>query len=284
MQYHSPGAHNDPYQLRQDPKEGTLVSKAMVLQDEVVEAITPSTSGYTKVRLTFPAGTEGWIADSLLHWCPEGTAYHGDRICDFRYPTQRVELDPVKHKDRFDAVKQLVEGSCCGASSCPVRSVALKVKKIFFLKNTYLGEDALERKDQMKELWFHGKKDAICNSVVDGGFDLAKIDKFGGAFGRPAFGFGHYFTTQACKAWSYAENQLFLCEVAPGTPAERYTITDYCKGNDFASIRAGGHYSATCSPSTFATFLHEERVSYKNTMCKPVYLVETQNKSPGGGK
>lgn len=158
------------------------------------------------------------------------------------------------------------------------------MKKIYFLKNNYLGEDALERTDQKKELWFHGKKDAICDSVVSGGFDLGKVDRYGGAFGRPAFGFGHYFTTQACKAWSYAENRLFLCEVAPGTESERFKITDYCKDKDFATIRAGVFFSAQCHPSTFATFLHEERVTYKNTMCKPVYLVETEKTSPGGGK
>merc|ERR1712025_1535891 len=93
--------------------------------------------------------------------------------------------------------------------------VEIKVQKLWFLAGHYLGDIGMYFGP--KEVVFHGCKDNVVNSITELGFD----DKF--AKGGKAFGPGLYFSTQSCKAFSYAENHLLLCEVALGKEDDRLT-------------------------------------------------------------
>eukprot|EP00931_Biecheleriopsis_adriatica_P009763 TRINITY_DN110838_c0_g1_i1.p2 TRINITY_DN110838_c0_g1~~TRINITY_DN110838_c0_g1_i1.p2 ORF type:complete len:133 (-),score=21.36 TRINITY_DN110838_c0_g1_i1:34-432(-) len=127
-----------------------------------------------------------------------------------------------------------------------------------------------------KETHFHGCKDAVVTAIVEDGFD----DAFSA---NGAFGNGIYFSPQSCKAWSYAENHLLVCEVALGKEADRLTLTAPDRTLNYASVfKQQRKRSVQCHAG--APFNHEERIVYWPTQCKPVYLVETTATSPGGGK
>jgi len=95
------------------------------------------------------------------------------------------------------------------------------------------------------------------------------------------FGKGLYFSLQSCKAWTYAENHLLVCEVALGRPEKRLTVAEMDTSLTYESVLAQGKRSVQCHAG--APFNHEERIIYHPTQGRPAYLVETTETSPGGG-
>lgn len=298
MQLHRPDIdkkHGDLTALRKEPRDNSpklpMIHDAVpaALQDEVVEVLEGPTNGFTKIRLAVPcdvdpmtgrviqSGSEGWVREAYLRYCLEGTQNHGNLVGDGRFMPDRIELDPVRHKYRYNLIKNMIEKTrwCNRPSCCIVRTCStLEVKKIWFIKNHFLGETGM--KTGPKETLFHGCPDHVKDNLIATGFDLSYV-KHG------SFGHGHYFSPQACKAWSYAENHLLLCEVAPGKDDDQYRLTlsnpDSTLDKDRVLDQLG---KRSAQAHIGAPYNHEERIVYKNTQCKIVYLVET-NTSPGGG-
>merc|ERR1712190_658159 len=93
-----------------------------------------------------------------------------------------------------------------------------------------------------KETLFHGCPDKVIENLIATGFDLSYVKS-------SAFGQGHYFSPQACKSWSYAENFLMLCEVALGEDDDEHRMTltapDRSLDKDHVCHKAGKR-SAQC--------------------------------------
>jgi len=147
----------------------------------------------------------------------------------------------------------------------------------------FLGESGMV--SGPKHSLFHGCKDDVRESIVENGFD----DKYSSA--ACAFGAGLYFSPQSCKAWSYAQKYLLLCEVALGDVKRQWVLEDENRELNYQKVfldkekakRGTGMHSVIFHPNPKCRFNHEERIVYKNTQCKPVYLIETTTCSPGGG-
>ena len=243
----------------------------LALQHEIVEVLDRSgpTTEYLFVRLAL-SEKEGWIKQTYLHACPEGTRDH-ERLAGGGREAKRVDIAP--RDKRYQAIQQMITESCCSNPHCHCYGVDIRIKKLVFLGGQYLGETGM--KTGPKETLFHGCPDDVVQPICENGFD--NHFSSGGAFGK-----GLYFSPQACKAFGYAENHLLVCEVALGTEENRLTLTspDYSLDHDKVCVQQHKR-SAQCHAG--APFNHEERIVYHPTQCKPVYIVETTTKSPGGG-
>merc|ERR1719215_1821561 len=118
-----------------------------------------------------------------------------------------------------------------------------------------------------KTTLFHGCSDGVVNAIWKGGFD----DNYACSFG--AFGPGLYFSPQACKSFQYATNYMFICEVALGSEENRLTMTTSDSSLSYQRVfQQQGKRSVQCH--TGAPFNHEERIVYRSTQCKVVYIVD----------
>eukprot|EP00930_Biecheleria_cincta_P037125 TRINITY_DN2546_c0_g1_i1.p1 TRINITY_DN2546_c0_g1~~TRINITY_DN2546_c0_g1_i1.p1 ORF type:complete len:448 (+),score=57.78 TRINITY_DN2546_c0_g1_i1:136-1479(+) len=257
--------------LRFAPSDSGEYMAESALQYEVVEVVDRNgpTTGYLFVRLAL-SGTEGWIKQAYLHDCPEGTRDHKRLAGEGRKITQ-VEISP--QDERFKTMQKMITESLCSNPKCRCSRVDIRIKKLVFLSGQYLGETGM--KNGPKETFFHGCPDHVVQPICNDGFD----DHFssGGAFGP-----GCYFSPQACKAFSYAENNLLVCEVALGIEENRLTLTVPDRTLDYDKVFVQQRKrSVQCHAG--APYNHEERIVYHPTQCKPVYIVETTTTSPGGG-
>lgn len=258
--------------LRNKPSDGKdYVAGASALNGEIVEVVdrTEPTNDYIYVKLAL-SGKEGWIKNEYLRPCPEGTKDHGRLAADGR-EVQQVELK--RASSRFQEVDELLQCTQCSVKKCHCYGVEIKAKRIWFLTGQYLGETGM--KTGPKTTLFHGCPDNIVSLIAKTGFD----DKFssGGAFGC-----GLYFSPQSCKAFSYAQNYILICEVALGKEANRLTLKAPNRDLNYDEVFVKlGKRSTQCHAG--APFNHEECIVYHPTQCKPVYIVETTVTSPGGG-
>ena len=152
-----------------------------------------------------------------------------------------------------------------------------EVDTILFLHGHFLGTTGML--NGPKAVLFHGCSDKTIELIQQNGFD----DRFAsdGVFGK-----GLYFSPQACKAYSYAERYLLICEVALGTEHKRLLVkkehaTTYFNyemllAKDMRSV----HHHPTLSGFGYN---HHEHVVFHPTQCKPVYVVKMRHTSPGGG-
>jgi len=262
--------------LREQPDDqATQIKGVSALNGEVLEVLQRPNGrrelqkGYAFVRLSV-GKQEGWLKGSYLRRCPAGTREHG-RICgDLGREGKLVELKPSD--SRWAEVQKMMTDTQCSGSKCKCLGRNIQAKRMWFVRGLYLGETGM--KTGPKDVLFHGCKDAVVSDICKTGFDMNYSST--GSFGK-----GLYFSPQSCKAWSYAENHLLLCEVALGAPENRLTVTLPDTTLTYESVMAQGKRSVQCHAG--APFNHEERIIYKATQGKPTYLIETTETSPGGG-
>lgn len=255
--------------LRREPSDNKNYVGSSALNGEVVEVLDRSgpTNDYILVRLAV-SETEGWIKAAYLQECQEGTREHGRLAA-----TESVKQEELPLKSsRVKELQDMITRSMCSNPSCHCCGIDITIKRAWFVTGQFLGETGM--KTGPKTTLFHGCPDDVVQPIAQGGFD----DHFssGGAFGK-----GCYFSPQACKAFSYAQNYLLVCEVALGAEANRLTLTTRCRSMDYDTLRGTGKRSVQCHAG--APFNHEERIVYHPTQCKPVYIIETTTTSPGGG-
>merc|ERR1712032_1082539 len=155
-------------------------------------------------------------------------------------------------------------------------------------RSSHVRRGSVPRYDGMvtgeKEVLFHGCNDATIPLILKNGFDLGYC--ISGAFGK-----GNYFSPQACKAFSYSYDKttgkvgrhILVCEVALGAVQKRLILTTPDTSLDRQKVFfAGGHRSAAHHVDG-GCYLHEERIIYWNTQCKPVYVVKMRGESPAHG-
>eukprot|EP00746_Dinoflagellata_sp_MGD_P078467 gnl/MRDRNA2_/MRDRNA2_31375_c0_seq2.p1 gnl/MRDRNA2_/MRDRNA2_31375_c0~~gnl/MRDRNA2_/MRDRNA2_31375_c0_seq2.p1 ORF type:complete len:635 (-),score=108.33 gnl/MRDRNA2_/MRDRNA2_31375_c0_seq2:170-2074(-) len=250
---------------------GDLVNdtKASALNGEVVEVLDRGglTNDYVYVQLAL-CGSEGWIKKDYLQECPEGTQDHGRLAASDS--VKLIELDTSS--TRVKELQQFIALNHCSSPKCHCYGRVITIEKAWQVRGQFLGETGMVTGP--KTTLFHGCPDSVVHSIANGGFDDSYSS--GGAFGA-----GSYFSPQSCKAWSYAENHLLVCEVALGSEANRLTLTQQDRSLTYEKVKAAGKRSVQCHSG--APFNHEERVVYRNTQCKPVYLIKTTETSPGGG-
>eukprot|EP00411_Alexandrium_monilatum_P029972 CAMPEP_0175380538 /NCGR_PEP_ID=MMETSP0095-20121207/26369_1 /TAXON_ID=311494 /ORGANISM="Alexandrium monilatum, Strain CCMP3105" /LENGTH=625 /DNA_ID=CAMNT_0016678909 /DNA_START=30 /DNA_END=1907 /DNA_ORIENTATION=+ len=251
------------------------LGSAGALNKEVVEVLEgPNgsrelTDGYAFVRLSV-GGQRGWLRGCHLQQCPEGTDEHGYVCGDLGREGKMAELQPLD--PRWREIQKMITDTKCTGPTCKCRGRTIDAKRIWSVQGLYLGATGMVTGP--KEVLFHGCKDGVVHQICKSGFD----DRYSsvGSFGK-----GLYFSPQSCKAWTYAENYLLVCEVALGAPERRLTVTEEDTTLDYNSVLAKGMRSVQCHAG--APFKHEERIIYHSTQGKPAYLVETTETSPGGG-
>lgn len=256
-------------------------------------------------------GAEGWLRREYLHDCTEGeekndaegkavTVAEGDKVTwlklekgsarfkeierlienSWHKPTDDKEKDSSVHnwmcipcyKEHYTELK-LNDGTT-GKECMKKYPSAWKVNKIWFLHGHFLGQTGMWVGP--KVTLFHGCKDKAVGK--EGGTDGIANCGFNVKYcsGGAVYGKGHYFSPQACKAFSYAENHLLVCEVALGDHVKRHTITGKIdKSLNYLELRHGAKdmRSAQAFPGK-STYGHMEHIVYGNTQCKPVYVVE----------
>ena len=190
-----------------DDSDGTNFMDCSMLPGEVIEVIGQDRSGcWVQVQLAL-TGAHGYVRKNYLGPCPEGTRVH-DRLTAVPSEAHTIELEASG--SRF---KELQEFMC--RSDTHRRQI--RAKRIWHITGHYLGETGMVT--GRKEVLFHGTSDDAAEKIVVSGFDDQFCSK-GGAFGP-----GLYFSPQACKAMSYAENHLVIAEVALGLEENRLTCT-----------------------------------------------------------
>jgi len=201
--------------------------------------------------------------------CPEGTYKHGRLSADGR-EVQLIELHHMSR--RFQELQQFITANLCDNAHCICKNIV--IKRAIFITGHFLGTTGMV--GGPKTTLFHGCSDDVVEKIGKQGFD----DKFSGD--GKAFGPGLYFSPQPCKAFSYAQSHLLVCEVALGRPEDRLTVTAPDSSLCYEEVfKNRGYRSVQCLKGR--PFFHEERVVYRPTQCKPVYIIETMTKSPGGG-
>lgn len=266
-----------------------MADNAVALDGDVVEVL-EGDDVRVKIRLCLPRVT-GYVPKGCLQECPEGTRSKGQLTGDRGDPS-RLEacLLPPEHI-RFQIVDEWLRNTRCSNKDCSVKGCEIRARKVWFLKGQYMGHVGLL--SGTKTFLAHGCKDKVAMECPKGGSwsDLDSLTPtgpivthgFDASFSsdKSAFGAGLYFSPQSCKAYSYAENHMLLCEVALGNADKRY----YPKGHDYDAkekCKAGGYRSVHMTPIP-GVFNHEERVVYHSAQCKPVYLVQTTMRSPCTG-
>merc|ERR1712194_146722 len=212
--------------LRKEPKDelGSNCLDFSAMNGTIVRIVEPSLSegdsdGYVKVKLVQTACVEGWIKLKYLNDCPNdiGAVAGADADGHIR-PVRYRELSPMD-KD-FSVINQKIKDSVCTHPACVKQfgGIEMMAKKIWVIEGQFIDEDSREAAET--EVLSHGCKDASLDLITEnGGLDVNFCR-------RGAFGKGLYFSTQACKAFGYAQNHLLLCQVALGREEQRHTVTE----------------------------------------------------------
>lgn len=258
--------------LRPRPTADEVYIDGMPLDQEVVERMSEDVNGYTRVMLAV-TGVEGWVKSSYLHGCSEGTRVHRQLIGESQ-TVARIELK--RGSRRFKEIADLVEKSVCSSKACRLayQDREIQAQRIWFVSGHYLGETGMQTGP--KAVLFHGTNDAAVESIASSGFDMQFV-KSGKACGP-----GLYFSPQSCKAFSYSQKFLLLCDVALGMEEHRLTVTQRSPHLNYEEVFVKLGKRSVQSHAR-APFNHEERVVYKPTQCKPVYIIQMTCSSPCHG-
>lgn len=177
----------------------------------------------------------------------------------------------------FSVINQKIKDAVCTHPTCVNQfgGIEIMAKKIWVIEGQFIDEDS--RQAAETEVLFHGCKDATLDLITEnGGMDVNFCSQ--GAFGK-----GLYFSTQACKAFAYAQNHLLLCQVALGREEHRHTVTKPDRNLSFEEVceRMG---KMSVQSHAGAPFNHEERIIYKSTQARVAYKVEMTQCSPCHGR
>lgn len=264
--------------LKKEPKQDAEEIKGdSALNGEIVQVLgdQKQTNGFAYVKLPL-SGLEGWMRKDYLHDCSEGTRHHGRLVSGGGRHGKMYDLKPTD--SRFKMLQQMIDktgpGGVCAHPNCPCKGRTITIKSVKFIRNLYLGATGMET--GVPTLLFHGCKDAVVQSIAQDGFD----DKYCNSFS--SFGKGFYFSSQACKAWSYAENHLLVCTVALGNQNRWLDVAATDTSLNYDTLIAQGKRSVHHRAG--AVYNHEEFIVYRPTQCRPTYIIETTQTSPGGGK
>ena len=242
-------------QLRNEPKEegSTNFMNVSLLPGEIGEVVGYAGDDWVQLRLAL--GSVGYVRKKYLRPCPEGTQIHA-RLTAVPSEVRKVELP--KSGSRFAELQALLD-------SANTHHQDIRAARIWHITGHYLGETGMVT--GTKESLFHGTSDSAAMAIVTDGFD----DQFSSKGG--AFGAGLYFSPEACKSMNYTGKYLIVAEVALGLEQNRHTCTQPDHSLDYNKVfKQMGKRSCQCHAGT--PFIHEERIVYHPTQCKPVYLIE----------